>query len=169
MKAPDWNLPFRWHTGTSQLVVGGTLTQIHGNGEHHVSYFSKRLSTSEEKYSVNDREILGLITFLRRFRCSLEERTFEVLTGNHILMIFFYKDRSEPTRSTLSKLFGRGRIIEAYVCESGDTCTRSAFCRAPQTTNNPADDKRDAAINHSNLETLEPHLLRYMKDNYRKD
>lgn len=62
MKAPDWSKPFRCHTDASQLVVNGMLTQIGNDGEEHaISYFSKRLSPSEENYAANDRELLGLV------------------------------------------------------------------------------------------------------------
>lgn len=68
MASPDWSRSFRCHTEASQVAVGGTLTQIGDDGsEHVISYFSKRLSTAEENYSANDRELLGLVYFLQGF------------------------------------------------------------------------------------------------------
>lgn len=91
MKAPNWALPFRCHIDASQLAVGGTLAQVHSDREHPVSYLSKRLTPTEENYSANDREVLGLIYFLQRFRCYLEGSSFEVLNDNQILISFFTK------------------------------------------------------------------------------
>lgn len=61
MKAPNWNLPFRCNVDFSQKVVGGTLPKIGEKGQEFViSYFSKRLSPTEENYSVKDRELVGV-------------------------------------------------------------------------------------------------------------
>lgn len=60
------------------------------NGDTYgIYYFSKRLSEEEENYSVNDRERLGLVFFLKRFRCYLEGCEFEVTTGNEVFKNFF--------------------------------------------------------------------------------
>lgn len=91
MQAPDWSKSFRCHIDASQLAVGGTLPQSNGDDEHVISYFSKRLSPAEENYSANDRELLGLVYFLQRFRCYLEGSAFEVLTDNQVLNYFFSK------------------------------------------------------------------------------
>lgn len=93
MKAPDWDAPFRCHIDASQTAVGGALTKIGENGEHAVSYFSKRLSPAEENYSANDREHIRLIYFLQRFRYYLEGREFTVLTDNQVLGSFFTKQK----------------------------------------------------------------------------
>lgn len=36
-------------------------TQVSRDGEHAISYFSKRLSPPEEAYTANDLELLGLV------------------------------------------------------------------------------------------------------------
>lgn len=56
-----------------------------------VFYFSKGLSAAEESYSANDRELLGLIYFLQRFRCYIEGSEFEIFTDNQVLRYFFNK------------------------------------------------------------------------------
>lgn len=91
IQAPDWSLPFRCHIDASQKAVGGTLTQVSKRGEHAISNFSKRLSPEEENYSAKDREQLGLIYFLKRFKCYLEVSSFDVLTDNQVLKSFFNK------------------------------------------------------------------------------
>lgn len=74
MMAPDWSKPFRCHTKASQRAVEEILTEFNDKKEERlISYFSKRLSTAETDYSANDREILGLIYFLKCFRCYLEK------------------------------------------------------------------------------------------------
>lgn len=90
-KHPYWPSPLRCHIDASQLAAGVTLTQVTDAGDHAFSYFSKRLSTAEEIYSANVRELLGLIYFLQHFLCYLESNIFEVLTDNQVLWNFFNK------------------------------------------------------------------------------
>ena len=90
--APDWSKPFRGHIDASERAVGGTLTQLDENGKDRViSFFSKKLSPEEVNYTANDRELLGLIRFLQRFRCYLEGWDFEIFTDNQVLKHFFSK------------------------------------------------------------------------------
>ena len=90
--APDWKKPFRGHIDASEFAVGGTLTQLDDSGNDRViAFFSKKLSPAEQNYTANDRELLGLVYFLQRFRCYLEGASFEILTDNQILKYFFTK------------------------------------------------------------------------------
>lgn len=97
MVPPDWTRRFRCHVDASQLAVGGTLTQLDDDGnDRAIAYFSKRLSPAEENYSANDRELLGLVYFLKRFRCYVEGSEFEVVIDNQVLNYYF-------TKQTLSR------------------------------------------------------------------
>lgn len=90
--SPDWSRPFRCRTDACQFADGGSLTQYDGAGnERVVSYFLKRRSPAEENYSANDRELLGLVYILKRFRCYVEGSLFEVLTDSQVLKNFFNK------------------------------------------------------------------------------
>lgn len=75
--APNWHKPFRCYVDASGSAFGGTLTQLDYNGSDLVfTYFYKKLSGTEQKYTTNERELLGLVYFLKRFRCYLEGTTF---------------------------------------------------------------------------------------------
>lgn len=65
------------------------------NNERVIAYFSKSLNNAEENYTSNDPELLGLVYFLKRFRCYLEGSTFEVLTDNQVLQHFLSKKISQ--------------------------------------------------------------------------
>ena len=92
--APDWKKPFRGHVDASQLAVGGTLTKLDDDGRDRViAFYSKKLSLTEADYTANDRELLGLISFLERFRCDLEGASFEIFTDNQVLKYFFTKPK----------------------------------------------------------------------------
>ena len=89
---PNWTKPFRCHVDASQKAVGGTLTQLDDEkGERVIAYYSRKLSDEEVKCTANERELLGLVYCLKRFRCYLEGASFEVFTDNQILNCFFTK------------------------------------------------------------------------------
>lgn len=74
----------------SQKAVGSTLARVDENGKDRViSNFSKKLSPEEQNYTVNDREHLGLIHFLERLRCYLEESEFKMVTDNQVVKHLF--------------------------------------------------------------------------------
>lgn len=86
----NWELPFHCHMDAFELAVGGTLSQVYNDGhEWAMAFFSKRLSQAEENFLAYDREILGSVNFLKRFRCYLEGSKFEVITDNQVLGYFF--------------------------------------------------------------------------------
>lgn len=87
--SPNWEKKFNCHVDAMQTAVGGTLTQTDDKGrERVIAYYSKILNSAEENYTSNDRELLGLVYFLKPFRCYLEGSTFEVLTDNQVLRNF---------------------------------------------------------------------------------
>lgn len=90
MVPPNCTKAFRCHIDASQVAVGGTVTQQDDEGhERAIAFFSKRFSEAEENYTANDRELLGLVYFLKRFRCYLEGSEFEVVIDNQVLKHFF--------------------------------------------------------------------------------
>lgn len=92
--ALDHEKSFRVHLDASKLVVGGTLTQLDENGNDHVFYsYSKTLSPTKRDYTVNIRKLFGLISFLQRFRCSLEGSSFEIIPVNLVLKPLFTKPK----------------------------------------------------------------------------
>eukprot|EP00171_Calliarthron_tuberculosum_P005616 IDg5616t1 len=88
---PNFAKPFRGHIDASQVAIGGTLTQLVDGQERVISYFSRKLDKAQVNYSANDRELLGLVGFLRHFRCYLEGSSFEIFTDNQVLKALFDK------------------------------------------------------------------------------
>lgn len=130
MRASDLGRSFRCHTDASQVVVGGSPTQIDEDGEYVISYFSKRLSSTEENYCAKGRELLRLIYFLQRFRCYKEGNEFEVLTKNQVLRHSFTKpslSRREARWLDFFEQFGISKLtlVEGRVHVLGDTPSRA--------------------------------------------
>lgn len=136
---PHWSRPFKCHIDASQLAVENTFKPMSNDGEHAISYFSKRLSPAEKNHTANDRELLELVYFLQRCRCYLEEANFEVLTDNRVLLNFFTKpelSRREERRLGFLGSFGINKksLINGKVHVLGD-----ALSRAPHITANNAE------------------------------
>ena len=128
---PDWSKPFRGHVDASQTAVGGTLTQLDENGmDRVISFFSKKLSDAEANYSANDRELLGLVRFLERFRCYLEGSTFEIFTDNQVLKHFFTKAKLSRRESRWLEIMGNFGVFPITLKPGkihvlGDTLSRA--------------------------------------------
>lgn len=92
LAAPDWEKEFQVHVDASSFALGATITQLDNEGRSRViAYASRKLTTSEKNYTANDREMLGLIHALQRFRCYVEGMKFTVFVDNQILSHFFSK------------------------------------------------------------------------------
>ena len=148
LTSPNWSRPFRCHVDASQKAVGGTLTQLDEEGNKRVvAFFSKRLSEVEERYTANERELLGLVYFLKRFRCYLEGSSFEVFTDNQVLSNFFTKpnmSRKEARWLDLLSQFGISKVTlkAGRVHVLGD-----ALSRAPHVVEGP-----ETCIDANNME-----------------
>lgn len=159
--APDWSKLFRCHMDACQVSVGGTLTQLDENGrERVIAYFSKRLSKAEEGYTANDRELLGLVYFLKRFRCYLEGSDFEIITDNQVLKHFMSKphlSRREARWLDLFAHFGISNITHkaGRIHVLGDVSSR-----APHAPMIPE---------ISNLQKLDVQLPESFTDSYEQD
>ena len=60
----------------SDFAVGGVLQQYIDNVWQPLSFFSKKLSPAETRYSAFDGELLAVYATIRHFRHNLEGRNF---------------------------------------------------------------------------------------------
>ena len=135
--SPDWKKPFRGHIDASQTAVGGTLTQLDENGKDRViAYFSKKLDPAEQNYTANDRELLGLIRFLERFRCYLEGWEFEIFTDNQVLKHFFTKKDLSRKEARWIETLGNFGIFPITLKPGKIHVLGDTLSRAPHVNNN---------------------------------
>ena len=69
-------------TDASDIGIGACLEQHTERGWQPISFFSKKLKKSEQKYSTFDRELLALYEAVRHFRSFLEGRNFIMFTDH---------------------------------------------------------------------------------------
>ncbi len=70
----------------SDSHVGGVLQQQCGRGWQPLAFYSKKLSSTEIRYSTFDRELLAAFLTIRHFRFLLEGRQFTLLTDHKPLV-----------------------------------------------------------------------------------
>ena len=63
-------------TDASAVGVGGVLSQVQGEQERVIAYYSKTLSPAERNYCVTRRELLAVIKSVKHFRPYLYGQQF---------------------------------------------------------------------------------------------
>ena len=83
---PSPTRPISLVTDASSCHVGAVLQQQEGQSWRPLAFYSAKLSTTQQKYSAFDRELLAVYMALRHFRFELEGRVFHVLTDHKPLV-----------------------------------------------------------------------------------
>ena len=78
----------------SDTVVGAVLQQHIEGSWHPISFFSKKMASTEKHYNTFDRELLAVYLAIKHFRHYLEGREFHVFT-DHKPLTFALNTRSD--------------------------------------------------------------------------
>jgi hypothetical protein len=66
---PDQSKPFQIESDASKVATGAVLTQLDSSGDRHpVAFLSKTFSETKRKYEIYNRELLGIIRALKKWR-----------------------------------------------------------------------------------------------------
>ena len=91
---PTPDAPICLMTDASDTAVGAVLQQYTRGSWSPISFFSRKLSPAENRYSTFDRELLAVYLAIRHFRHHLEGRQFHVLT-DHKPLTYALNSRSD--------------------------------------------------------------------------
>ncbi|GBO42694.1 Transposon Tf2-9 polyprotein [Araneus ventricosus] len=69
-------------TDASDRAIGGCMQQREGDSWKPLGFSSRKLSTTEQKYSAYDRELLAIFASIKYFRYLLEGTKFTILTDH---------------------------------------------------------------------------------------
>lgn len=94
LKAPNMTAVFYMDTDASNTGVGIALSQEDGP----VSFYSRRLSQAESRYSTTEQELLAIVTGFKHYRC--------YLLGNHTIVV---SDHA-PLRQLIRSEDANGRV-----------------------------------------------------------
>ena len=91
---PTAEAPTCLMTDASDTAVGAVLQQYVDGTWHPISFFSKKMTPAETRYSTFDRELLAVYLAIRHFRHLLEGQHFHVLT-DHKPLTYALNTRSD--------------------------------------------------------------------------
>lgn len=93
---PISNAKISLSVDASDTAIGGVVHQHINNQLEPLSFFSKKLSDAERKYSTYDRELLAVYKSIKHFKYMLEARPFTIFT-DHKPITFAFKQRSDKS------------------------------------------------------------------------
>ena len=96
---PDFELPFVITTDASEAAVGAILEQNQGRGLQPVAFASRKLNSTEMRYSAYERELLGIVWALGQWRHYIEQSPHKVvIQADHAPLRFLPNQTSVNTR-----------------------------------------------------------------------
>ena len=78
LQLPDFEQEFTVTTDASEVSVGAILQQDFGKGLQPICYESRKLNPAETRYSVYERELLGIVWAVGKWRHYLASRHFTI-------------------------------------------------------------------------------------------
>ena len=92
---PDGTAPIALVTDASTTAMGAVLQQRAKDTWQPLAFFSKKMSTAQQKYSAYDRELLAIYEAVKHFRHMLEARHFVIYTDHKPLTYAFSQKRDK--------------------------------------------------------------------------
>lgn len=88
------NQPISITVDASDVSIGAVLQAHTPTGSRPVAFFSRKLTSTEKKYSTYDRELLAIYAATKHFRSSVEGHPFMIFT-DHKPLIYAFNKKSE--------------------------------------------------------------------------
>ena len=109
LRFPDYDRPFTIFTDASATGLGCTITQTDEHGFYRpIEFAGRNLSDTERRYHTTDRECLGVIYAIKKFRHYLEDAHFTIYTDHAALVTLF-------TRKEASLNMRRARWLDTIM------------------------------------------------------
>jgi len=93
---PDFSLPFDIYTDASKYQIGSIIGQKRNGIFHSVAYFSKKMNSAQQNYTVGEKELPAIVETLRTFRTILLGQKIKIHTNHRNFT--FEKYNNEPAR-----------------------------------------------------------------------
>ena len=85
LRLPNFDLQFVFTTDASDMALGAILEQDFGNGLQPIAYASRKLNTTEARYSAYERELLGIVWAVGQWRQYVDGHQFVVKMDHNSL------------------------------------------------------------------------------------
>jgi len=123
LQLPDFEREFTVTTDASEVSVGAILSQDFGKGLQPVCYESRKLNPAETRYSAYERELLGIVWAVGKWRHYLASRHFTIQTDHDSL-------KNLPNQPSVNRRVWKWvQVLQGYDCD---------ICHIPGKSN-PAD------------------------------
>ncbi len=120
---PQSDAPTSLATDASDTAIGAVLQQHIEGAWCPISFFSRKLTPAETRYSAFDKELLAIYLAIQHFRHFLEGRPFQVLT-DHKPLTFALNSRSDHHSPRQARQLD---YISQFTSESATSCLFSFF------------------------------------------
>ena len=108
---PDHSAPLNIMCDASDFAVGGVLQQYIDNVWQPLSFFSKKLTPADTRYSAFDCELLAVYATIRHFRHNLEGHYFFMNTNHTPLPFVMTSVTEHPSLRQTRDKFRRRRFV----------------------------------------------------------
>jgi RNase H-like domain found in reverse transcriptase/Reverse transcriptase (RNA-dependent DNA polymerase) len=114
---PDQSKPFQIESDASNVATGAVLTQLDSNGDRHpVAFLSKTFSKTERKYEIYDRELLGIIWALKKWRHYIQGSGHTTIVySDHKNLTYFWTAQKLNDRQARWLLYLSGFDLSLFV------------------------------------------------------
>lgn len=89
LKIPDFSLPFYITTDASSIACGATLSQGDSPKDRPIVFFSRTLTTTQQRCSTIQKELLAIMMALEAFQPYIYGRKFTIITDHEPLKYLF--------------------------------------------------------------------------------
>ena len=111
LQLPDFDREFTVTTDASEVSVGGILQQNFGQGLQPVAYESRKLNPTECRYSAYEREMLGIVWAVGKWRHYLVGQHFVIQTDHDSL-------KNLPNQPSVNRRVWKWiQVLQGYDCD----------------------------------------------------
>ena len=129
MALPDFNITFVVESDASSIVIGVVLSQK----SRPIAYFSKALSPKLQVKSVYEKEMLAILSAVKKWNAYLLGRHFQIKTDHHSLK-FLLDQRTNTLAQQLWVIKMMGYDYELVFRRGSKNTVADALSRLPQVT-----------------------------------
>ena len=95
MRAPNWQLPFKFMCDASDLAVGAVLGQREEGKSYVVYYARKTLNEAQRNYTTTEKELMAVVYALDKFRAYLLGAEIIIFTDHSSLKYLLTKKNAK--------------------------------------------------------------------------
>jgi hypothetical protein len=96
IQPPDWSLPFEIMCDASDYAMGAVLGQTKDKKHHTIAYASKTLTGPQLNYATTEKELLGVVFAINKFRSYLVGAKIIVYSDHVALKYLLTKKDAKP-------------------------------------------------------------------------